>query len=104
MLNTYDIGVIFKRNLPQNDLETSQMITNLDGKVSTPTLISQLSFVENADDEVKWTEEEKAKNMNLENQQFGTDVASVGTAQDITKQDTQTKKQSLVERMRSLVK
>lgn len=40
-----DINVIVSSTLPSNDLEISQMITNLDGKVDTPTLISQLSFV-----------------------------------------------------------
>ncbi|MDD4410826.1 MAG: phage portal protein [Candidatus Shapirobacteria bacterium] len=40
-----DINVVVSSTLPTNDLEISQMITNLDGKVDTPTLISQLSFV-----------------------------------------------------------
>jgi hypothetical protein len=80
------------------------MLKNSREVVGTMKILPLMVLLSRSDDEVKWTEEEKAKNMNLENQQFGTDVASVGTAQDITKQDTQTKKQSLVERMRSLVK
>jgi SPP1 family phage portal protein len=101
---SYDIDVIFKRNLPQNDLETSQMIMNLDGKVSNNTLISRLSFVENADDETKWVEEQKVKDMNLQNQQFGTDVPSVNNAEDSATEDTQNKKQSLMDKMKNLVK
>ena len=40
-----DVDIKISSTLPTNDLEISQMITNLDGKVDTPTLISQLSFV-----------------------------------------------------------
>jgi len=47
------IDAVFKRNLPSNDLETSQIISNLDGKVSNETLIGQLSFVKDASEEIK---------------------------------------------------
>ncbi len=47
---TRDIDAVFKRNLPTNDLETSQMINNLVGLVDRATLISQLSFVKDADE------------------------------------------------------
>lgn len=46
----HEVDAIFKRNLPKNDLETSQMINNLDGKVDDATLISRLSFIKDADD------------------------------------------------------
>ena len=51
-ISTEDIDVIFKRALPQNDLETSQIINNLNGLVDRETLVSQLSFVRDAKETV----------------------------------------------------
>lgn len=53
-----DVDAVFTRNLPQNDVETSQIINNLDGKVSTETLIAQLSFIEDAETEYNKAREE----------------------------------------------
>lgn len=55
-----EIDVVFKRNLPSNDLEISQMINNLSDLVDSETLISQLSFVKDASDiiEAKKVEDE----------------------------------------------
>ncbi len=43
------VDVVFNRNLPKNDYETSQMITNLQGIVKDDYLVKQLSFVDNAE-------------------------------------------------------
>ena len=43
------VDVVFNRNLPKNDYETSQMITNLQGIVKDEYLVKQLSFVDNAE-------------------------------------------------------
>ena len=43
-----DIDVVFKRNLPSNDLETSQIINNLVDLVDSETLLSQISFIKDA--------------------------------------------------------
>ena len=43
------IDVVFNRNLPKNDFETSQMIVNLQGIVKDDYLVKQLSFVDNAE-------------------------------------------------------
>jgi SPP1 family phage portal protein len=67
-----NVQIVFKRNLPQNDYETSQMITNLTGLVSNETLISQLSFVEDAEKESEWVEEEKKEEMTGDSN-FGTE-------------------------------
>ena len=57
-----EVDAVFKRNLPSNDYEISQMINNLTDVVDTETLISQLSFVKDASDIIKAKEEEdKAK-------------------------------------------
>lgn len=55
-----EVDVMFKRNLPSNDFETSQMINNLSDVIDSETLISQLSFVKDASDiiEAKKKEDE----------------------------------------------
>lgn len=50
-LDISHIDAVFNRNLPSNDAETAKMIEQLDGKVSTETLIGQISFVKNAKEE-----------------------------------------------------
>lgn len=53
----------FSRGLPKNLLELSQVINNLEGKVSLRQLISLLPFVEDPDAELEELEEEKEKNV-----------------------------------------
>ena len=53
-----DVDAVFKRNLPSNDYETSQMIVNLDGIVDRELLASQLSFVKDASETVEIAEQE----------------------------------------------
>ena len=55
-----EIDIVFKRNLPSNDFEISQMINNLADFVDAETLISQLSFIKDASEivELKAKEEE----------------------------------------------
>ncbi|GEP65199.1 hypothetical protein CBE01nite_29670 [Clostridium beijerinckii] len=48
-----DIDVKFTLNLPNNDLEMAQILSQLTGKLSIKTGLSQLSFVTNADEEYK---------------------------------------------------
>lgn len=50
------VDVVFNRNLPKNDYETSQMITNLQGIVKDEYLVKQLSFVDNAEKALEDTE------------------------------------------------
>jgi SPP1 family phage portal protein len=64
-----DIEIVFKRSLPQNDLEISQMITNLDGLVDRTTLAGQLSFVKNASQVV---DEAQVEDKALTDTSFGT--------------------------------
>ena len=53
------IDVVFKSNLPENELELSNMINNLTGIVDKKTLISQLPFVSNADEVLERLEDER---------------------------------------------
>jgi SPP1 family phage portal protein len=54
-----DVKITMTRSLPSNDLEVAQMITNLSSNVSNKTLISQLSFIEDAEAEDKAVEAQK---------------------------------------------
>lgn len=53
-----EVDAIFKRNLPSNDFEISQMIVNLSDVVDTETLISQLSFIKDASEIVELKKKE----------------------------------------------
>ena len=61
-LEAHSIVPQFSRGLPKNLLELSQIINNLEGKVSLRQLISLLPFVEDPEAELKELEEEKEKN------------------------------------------
>ena len=61
-LEAHSIVPQFSRGLPKNLLELSQIINNLEGKVSLRQLISLLPFVEDPDSELEELEEEKEKN------------------------------------------
>ena len=58
-LEAHSIVPQFSRGLPKNLLELSQVINNLEGKVSLRQLISLLPFVEDPDAELEELEEEK---------------------------------------------
>ena len=53
-----DVDAVFTRNLPSNDYEISQMINNLADFLPAETLISQLSFVKDASEEVELKQQE----------------------------------------------
>lgn len=65
------VDAVFRRALPKNDMETSQMINNLEGIVDDETLIGQLSFVQDASAVIEKAKTEKADN--LAEAGFGTD-------------------------------
>lgn len=65
------ITLVFTRALPKNLLEISQIVANLWGKVSRKTLLSQIPFVENPDDELKVVEEEAKESAKLQMEMFG---------------------------------
>lgn len=81
-----EVDAVFKRNLPSNDFEISQMINNLADYVDAETLISQLSFIKDASEiiELKKKEDEaKPKDpydLAFNNNQIG-DANNVGKTQ-----------------------
>lgn len=69
------VDVIFTRNLPSNDYETSQMINNLADFVDKETLVGQLSFVKDASEIVelkKKEDEEELENNQINNEEYTT--------------------------------
>jgi len=58
-INPKDVELVFRRALPKNDFETSQMINNLDGVVDHETLVGQLSFVKDASQVVEKAQAEQ---------------------------------------------
>lgn len=60
-----DINIIFTTNLPENTLETAQMVNQLRGLVSDETLLSQISFIPNAQDEAKKIQAQKQANIEM---------------------------------------
>ena len=85
--STFDwraIDIIFTRNLPTNDTEIANMVNTLSSIVSTETLLAQLPFVENVQDEMERIEKEKEKNpfydvrLNYDNENEDSEVTSDG--------------------------
>ena len=54
-----DIKITFTRNLPENTLETAQMVNQLRGLVSDETLLSQIPFITNPAEEAERVKEQK---------------------------------------------
>lgn len=82
-----DVDAVFKRNLPSNDYEISQMINNLSDFVDSETLISQLSFIKDASEivELKKKEDEAKEPEESYNNQFSVNqVPDVNTAEPAT--------------------
>ena len=61
----------FTRAMPKNLLEISQMVANLWGKVSKKTLLSQIPFVEDVDEELTAVEKETEENLKQQQAMFG---------------------------------
>ena len=60
-----DIVITFTRNLPTNVEDTASMVNNLRGLVSDETLLAQLPFIDNAEEEYKKVQDQKQANMSL---------------------------------------
>ena len=67
----YEVQAIFKRNLPQNDVEIAQIITQLDGRLPEEFALSLLSFVDNAQELLDKLKEEQLKQTTIGSSGFG---------------------------------
>lgn len=87
-----EVDAVFKRNLPSNDFEISQMINNLADFVDKETLISQLSFIKDASEivELKAKEDESKPKAAYDAAFSGNEITDANdeTSEDI--QDTET--------------
>lgn len=62
------VDIIFTHNLPVNNLETAQMLSQLDNMLSLETKLSQLDFVSDAKEEAELVRKEKEENTRLFNE------------------------------------
>ena len=70
-VNTAGITPTFTRALPKNLLEISQIVANLWGKVSRKTLLSQIPFVDDVDEELVAVEKEAEEAAKQQQAMFG---------------------------------
>ena len=61
----------FTRAMPKNLLEISQIVSNLWGKVSRKTLLSQVPFVDDVESELEAVEEEEQEAVKRQQEMFG---------------------------------
>ena len=64
IVDVSELDIKFKRGLPKNDLEVADMITKLQGMVTNKTLISNLSFVQDANEEDALIKKEEKERTN----------------------------------------
>jgi SPP1 family phage portal protein len=62
---------MFTRGMPKNNLEISQIVDNLWGKVSQKTLLAQIPFVDDPDDEIKSVQKEQQEAVEQQQKLFG---------------------------------
>ena len=70
-IDTADITPVFTRALPKNLVEISQYVSNLWGKVSRRTLLAQVPFVDDVDEEIKMIDEENEESLKRQQEAFG---------------------------------
>lgn len=85
------VDIVFSRNLPANDSDAADMISKLEGIVSDETLLSQLSFVDNIQEELervkKQRDEEKETNPLLQSLSYQTGAMTSYSKQKIDEQE-----------------
>lgn len=69
-IDPHNIEATFSRGLPKNIAELAGIIATLSGTVSKKTLISQLPFVQNPDDEIKAVEKENEEAIKKQQELF----------------------------------
>lgn len=65
------ISPVFTRAMPKNLLEISQYVANLWGKVSKKTLLAQIPFVDNLEEELEQVEKEEQEAVKRQQEIFG---------------------------------
>ena len=60
-----DISIDFKRNIPEDITATIQLVNSLKGSVTDATLLSQLPFIDDVNNELEALEAQKQRNLEL---------------------------------------
>lgn len=69
-IDPHNIEVTFSRGLPKNVAELAGIVATLSGTVSKKTLISQLPFVQNPDDEMEAVKKENEESIKMQQELF----------------------------------
>lgn len=72
----HDLDIVFHRSLPQNDLETAQMLSYVDDIVDDETKLNQLSFIKDASRVLEKKKVEKEEATRLMQEQFASSQQS----------------------------
>jgi SPP1 family phage portal protein len=102
-IEKYKVDVIFKRNLPQNDLEISQVINNLSSLADRETLLGQVPFIDEPKEVMKKKDKEDEEKFAQGGTQYGTLEESVGQVEEKTTTETAKKKDSLLKKLTDLI-
>lgn len=89
-----DVDYIFNRNLPTNNIEVAQMVSQLKNILSDETLIGQVPFVKDVNVEMARIEKQDKKHNDSIQQSFGfpnMEVGDVDDQEDDTEKDNTTK-------------
>lgn len=70
-INTAGITPTFTRAMPKNLLEISQIVANLWGKVGKKTLLAQIPFVDDPEEELRVVEKEAEEELKRQQELFG---------------------------------
>ncbi len=70
-VDVHGIVPVFTRAMPKNLLEISQYVANLWGKVSRKTLLAQIPFVDDPEEELKIVEKEEKESIQRQKELFG---------------------------------
>lgn len=81
-VDTAGIKPVFTRCMPKNLLEISQWVSNLWGKVSRKTLLSQIPFVDDVEAELVAVEEEEERSIQRQREVFGNQNTPVEDDED----------------------
>lgn len=69
-IDPHNIEITFSRGLPKNVAELAGIVTALSGIVSRKTLIAQLPFVQNPDDEMEAVQKENEESIKMQQELF----------------------------------
>jgi SPP1 family phage portal protein len=100
----YKVDIVFKRNLPQNELEIAQMISYLISLVDRETLVAQIPFVENPAEVVERKDKEDEEKFAQDGTNYGTLEENVEKEGKKSGEEVKTKKDSLLKKLSDLMK